>query len=163
MVVVRNRQGQDLSVNKAWGRLVHRTVSPEATQELQSLFQQAWQEGDTVSHQIVLEGNEADSAPATTSWKVKIFPLRSDAQTEAMCALIDEQQATATSQQSTTKSNQESMILRHFPAAYCEVEVVFDSTGKAVDYLFLDTNPRFKAMTGINNAVGRRVTHVLPV
>ena len=80
-----------------------------------------------------------------------------------MCALIDEQQATATSQQSTTKSNQESMILRHFPAAYCEVEVVFDSTGKAVDYLFLDTNPRFKAMTGINNAVGRRVTHVLPV
>ena len=73
-VVVRNRQGKDLSVNKAWGRLVHRTVSPEATQELESLFQQAWQEGDTVSHQIVLEGNEADSAPATTSWKVKIFP-----------------------------------------------------------------------------------------
>jgi PAS domain S-box-containing protein len=43
-------------------------------------------------------------------------------------------------------------------------EMVYDADGRAVDYIFLDVNPAFTAMTGRrrDEVVGRRVTEVFP-
>ncbi|MEO6079738.1 MAG: ATP-binding protein [Steroidobacteraceae bacterium] len=45
---------------------------------------------------------------------------------------------------------------------FCTVEMIFDANGKAVDYLFLDTNPAFFRHTGIENALGRRIREIAP-
>jgi PAS domain S-box-containing protein len=45
---------------------------------------------------------------------------------------------------------------------FCIVEVLFDAGGKAVDYRFLETNPRFVEETGLVNAVGRRMRELAP-
>jgi len=46
--------------------------------------------------------------------------------------------------------------------AYCQV--VFDSKGKPIDYIFLEANKTFEKMTGlkIKDVVGRKVTSIIP-
>lgn len=41
-------------------------------------------------------------------------------------------------------------------------KVIFDDTGQAVDYVFLDVNEAFGHLTGLQNVVGRRATDVIP-
>jgi PAS domain S-box-containing protein len=45
---------------------------------------------------------------------------------------------------------------------YCILEMIFDNTGKAVDYRFLEVNPAFSELTGLENAVGRRICDIMP-
>jgi len=45
---------------------------------------------------------------------------------------------------------------------FCVVEVLFDESGNAVDYRFLETNPRFLAETGLVDAIGRRMRELAP-
>ena len=45
---------------------------------------------------------------------------------------------------------------------FCVVEVLFDDCGNAVDYRFLETNPRFVAETGLVDAVGKRMRDLAP-
>ena len=42
------------------------------------------------------------------------------------------------------------------------IELQFDATGKAVDYIFLEVNPAFSKHTGVANPVGKRITEVMP-
>ncbi len=45
---------------------------------------------------------------------------------------------------------------------YCILEMIFDDTGKAVDWRFLEVNPAFAKLTGVENAVGRRMREIAP-
>ena len=45
---------------------------------------------------------------------------------------------------------------------FCVIEVIFDESGRAVDYRFLDINPAFERQTGIENAVGKRIRDIAP-
>lgn len=45
---------------------------------------------------------------------------------------------------------------------YCILEMIFDSTGKAVDYRFLEVNPAFSELTGLENALGQRIRDITP-
>ena len=44
----------------------------------------------------------------------------------------------------------------------CIVEMVLDGDGRPADYRFLETNPAFETMTGLRDAVGRRVHELVP-
>jgi PAS domain S-box-containing protein len=45
---------------------------------------------------------------------------------------------------------------------FCVLEVLFDDTGAAVDYRFLETNPAFLRHTGLIDAVGRTARELVP-
>jgi PAS domain S-box-containing protein len=45
---------------------------------------------------------------------------------------------------------------------YCIVRVVFDDTGKPLDYIFEEVNPSFERQTDIQNAVGRSMRDIAP-
>lgn len=45
---------------------------------------------------------------------------------------------------------------------YCIIELVFDEHQKPVDYIFLEVNPSFKKLTGIPDAVGKRMREIAP-
>ena len=42
------------------------------------------------------------------------------------------------------------------------IEMIFDSSGTPVDYLFLDVNPTFENQTGLVNAVGKTACELVP-
>ncbi len=42
------------------------------------------------------------------------------------------------------------------------IDLQFDDTGKAIDYIFLEVNPAFGKHTGLPDPVGRRISEVLP-
>ena len=44
--------------------------------------------------------------------------------------------------------------------AYCRM--LFDSSGEPEDFVYLDVNPAFRRLTGLNDVVDRRVTDVIP-
>jgi PAS domain S-box-containing protein len=45
---------------------------------------------------------------------------------------------------------------------FCVVEMAFDDRGEPVDYRFLATNPAFEAQTSVVNAVGRKMSELVP-
>lgn len=45
---------------------------------------------------------------------------------------------------------------------FCLIEVLFDETGKPVDYVFLAINKVFEEATGLRDAVGRRMREMAP-
>ena len=45
---------------------------------------------------------------------------------------------------------------------FCIIEMLFDENGKAVDYLFLETNPSFERQTGMADVQGKRVRELAP-
>jgi len=45
---------------------------------------------------------------------------------------------------------------------FCIIEVLFDETGQAVDYCFLEANPAFEKQTGLVNAIGKTVRELVP-
>ena len=54
-------------------------------------------------------------------------------------------------------------LLENIDEAFCVVDVLFDEEGRAVDCRFVQTNRAFGELSGLANAVGRRVSEVLPV
>ncbi|MEO8314709.1 MAG: PAS domain S-box protein [Pseudomonadota bacterium] len=45
---------------------------------------------------------------------------------------------------------------------FCTVEMIFDASGKPVDYRFLEVNPAFEMQTGLKDAQGRLVGDLVP-
>ncbi|MBD2014357.1 PAS domain-containing protein [Microcoleus sp. FACHB-53] len=45
---------------------------------------------------------------------------------------------------------------------FCIIEVLFDQTGKADDYRFLEVNPAFEKHTGLVNAIGKTICELVP-
>ena len=47
-------------------------------------------------------------------------------------------------------------------AGFCVVEMIFDESGRPVDYRFVEANPAFERQTGLNDAVGRTAGELVP-
>jgi PAS domain S-box-containing protein len=45
---------------------------------------------------------------------------------------------------------------------FCVMEMIFDDSGNAVDYWFVETNPAFERHTGLVNAAGKRARDLVP-
>jgi PAS domain S-box-containing protein len=53
-------------------------------------------------------------------------------------------------------------LLNSIDEGFCVIEVLFDASGKAKDYRFLETNPAFEEHTGLHKAQGRLVRDMVP-
>ncbi|MFG1396174.1 response regulator [Roseixanthobacter pseudopolyaromaticivorans] len=53
-------------------------------------------------------------------------------------------------------------LFNSIEAGFCIIEVVFDETGAACDYRFLEVNPAFERQTGLGAALGRRMRELVP-
>ncbi len=45
---------------------------------------------------------------------------------------------------------------------FCVIELLFDATGQAYDYRFLEVNPMFEHLTGLKGALGKTVKELVP-
>ncbi len=55
-------------------------------------------------------------------------------------------------------------LANNLPQAYAYHKLIVDPKGKPTNYIFLDINPAFEAMTGLSrdHVIGQKVTDVLP-
>ena len=55
-------------------------------------------------------------------------------------------------------------LLHHLPDGFALHQIVLDDGGKPIDYIFLEVNPAFEALTGVvrGQIIGHKVTEVLP-
>lgn len=53
-------------------------------------------------------------------------------------------------------------LFENIDAAFCVLEVIFDATGRACDHRFIEANPAFDRQSGLTEAIGRRVSELLP-
>jgi two-component system, chemotaxis family, CheB/CheR fusion protein len=61
-----------------------------------------------------------------------------------------------------TPSGDDRTIFNALDQGLCVVEVEFDDTGKACDYVFLDFNPAFERHTGLADALGKSMRTLRP-
>src|SRR4029077_4436772 len=45
---------------------------------------------------------------------------------------------------------------------FCVIEVLFDSQQRAIDFVYVETNPAFEKQTGLHGAQGRRILELAP-
>lgn len=53
-------------------------------------------------------------------------------------------------------------LLNSMDYGYCTIEVLFDEHQRPVDYIFLEVNPAFEQQTGLHDAIGKRVSELVP-
>ncbi len=53
-------------------------------------------------------------------------------------------------------------LFENIDEGFCIIEMIFDATGKPVDYRFLETNPSFEKQTGLVDVRGRTVREFAP-
>jgi PAS domain-containing protein len=56
------------------------------------------------------------------------------------------------------------LLIKNLPDGLVYCKMVRDSTGKPVDYIFLEVNPSFEALSGhpIDHIIGKKVTKLYP-
>ncbi len=61
-------------------------------------------------------------------------------------------------------NHKDRLLIENISDAYAYHQIVTDSEGKPVDYIFLEVNPAFGTMTGLKreDIIGKKVTEVLP-
>ncbi len=53
-------------------------------------------------------------------------------------------------------------LFNSIDAGFCTVRVIFDETGRPVDYVFLEVNPSFVRLTGLEDAAGKSMRSLRP-
>lgn len=53
-------------------------------------------------------------------------------------------------------------VFNSIDEGFCIIEMIFDENGKADDYRFIDVNPVFEFLTGLENVKGRRMREIVP-
>ena len=53
-------------------------------------------------------------------------------------------------------------LFRSMDSGFCVIEMIFDETGRPIDYLFHEVNPAFERHTGMTNVTGRRIRELAP-
>jgi PAS domain S-box-containing protein len=53
-------------------------------------------------------------------------------------------------------------LFNSIDAGFCVIEMMFDSAGNPIDYVFLEMNAVFESVTGLKNAQGRRMRDLAP-
>lgn len=54
------------------------------------------------------------------------------------------------------------LLFNHMLEGYAYCRMLFDENGKPEDLIYLDVNPAFSRLTGLEDVVNRRITEVIP-
>ncbi len=61
-----------------------------------------------------------------------------------------------------TSEEQYRALFNSIDEGFCVLEMIYDDDGIGVDYTFLEINPAFERHTGLTNAIGKRVSELVP-
>ncbi len=150
---VLNRSKTDLIGKRIW------EAFPEA---VGSVFEQEYRRA--ADHQITVSF-ESFYPPLGAWFAVRAYPIESGLAvyfqdiTEIKRREAERQHAEAALRKSEERYRS---LFDSIDEGFCVIEVLFDPTGAAIDYRFLEVNPVFEQQTGFKEAVGKTMREILP-
>ncbi|HTL88408.1 MAG TPA: PAS domain-containing protein [Leptolyngbya sp.] len=108
---------------------------------------------------------EAFYPPLEAWFSVRAYPIDSGLAvyfqdvTKAKRQDIERQEAAAALSRS---ENRYRSLFNSIDEGFCVIEALFDATGKAIDYRFIETNPVFEQQTGFKQALGKTIRELVP-
>jgi PAS domain S-box-containing protein len=112
-------------------------------------------EGEIVAHNRVR--SNAPTGPTWVSLSVKRV-----ADSSFMLSVVDVS-ASAMSEDALRESEGRlRSVFDSIDEGYCICEIIVDALGEAIDYLFLEVNPKFEEFTGLKAPVGRTAKQLVP-
>lgn len=164
--------GKILFVNKAYADALKSTVDDLIGKNLWSFVSPADRSAVqtrlsalSLENPIMVIENRFDSATGTiwTEWRnLAIAFDKSGVWIEAQSTgvdITDRKRATDALIQSESKYRE---LLEKINQGFCVIEMVYDASGEAVDYRFLEVNRMFEEHTGLHNAVGKSALELRP-
>jgi two-component system cell cycle sensor histidine kinase/response regulator CckA len=114
------------------------------------------------THALVVLDGEVHASPYWLPSEALLEQQREEWELGHWLAHIREQTELLRSLQHTERRYR--LLFDSLVSGYALHEMVFDAAGQAVDYRFIDINPAFEALTGLDSdrVLGRRVLEVLP-
>lgn len=157
------------SIEQHIGRTV-REVLPELADQLEPIYQQVIETAEPLTNLEVSGMNSAQPGVLRT-WLVSFYPLRSeDDRVLGVNAVVQEitelkqQEAERKQAEKALRQSEERYrsLFNSIDEGFCVIELLFDATGKAIDYRFLEINPMFEQQTGLKQAVGKTIRELVP-
>ncbi|MDB5891503.1 MAG: luxQ 2 [Polaromonas sp.] len=94
-------------------------------------------------------------------WQIHRLPLQ-DGRYGVVCYFSDISKRVNAARQALAASERYRNLLASINEGYCVVELVFDAQNKPIDFVYLETNPAFEKLTGMRQALGKRVRELVP-
>ena len=94
-------------------------------------------------------------------WQINRIPLPDDRH-GVVCYFRDISRRVLAQQQLRASEERYRSLFNSMDEGYCIVEMIFDEHNKPVDYRFLEMNPAFTKLTGMPDAVGKRMRELAP-
>lgn len=157
------------SIEQHIGKTV-RELLPELADQLEPIYQQVIDSGEPL---INLEVNGANSAQpgVLRTWLSSYYPLK-DADDRVLGVNVVVQEITELKAREAERRKAEALIKRSeqryrslfdsIDEGFCVIEVLFDETGKGIDYRFLEVNQQFEQQTGLKDAIGKTMRELVP-
>ena len=98
-------------------------------------------------------------------WEISVSPVRGDNGGQVSWLLAVSRDITQRLQMQALVQAGEAKyrcLFESMDQGYCVVELVFDSSGHAVDYRFIETNPAFEKQSGLTGATGQLMRTLVP-
>ncbi|MGG6267250.1 hybrid sensor histidine kinase/response regulator [Leptolyngbya sp. AN03gr2] len=157
------------SVEQHIGRTV-RELLPELADQIEPLYQQVIDSGEPLVNLEVTGTNPAQPGVMRT-WLSSYYPLKDEVDrilgvnvvvqeiTELKAQEAERQQAAEALKRSEERYRS---LFNSIDEGFAVIEILFDNTGKGVDYRFLEINQQFEQQTGLKDAIGKTVRELVP-
>jgi PAS domain S-box-containing protein len=130
-----------------------REVVPALAGVLEPALLEVFKTGQPIQN-LEVEGSGLDRGRVWTEHLQPIFDQ--DAQVIRVAIMVEE---------ITSRRHSEDryrMLFKSTNQGFCIFEMLYDDSGKAIDYRFLEINPAFEVHTGLLNAVGKTAYELVP-
>ncbi|MDY7232535.1 PAS domain-containing sensor histidine kinase [Hyalangium rubrum] len=118
--------------------------------------------GQTLN-QLQLRARRRDTGQ---EWDIQFSgaPVRDDTGAQVLAVVITRDITDHVRAEKTLRASQERYraLFEAIDEGFCVMRMIFDEHDKAIDYQFLETNAAFERHTGLANAVGKKVSELVP-
>jgi len=171
VIYVKDLQGRYLLINRRFEEIFHLTRSSVMgktdydffSKEAADAFRQMDEKVAAVGHALTAEETAPHDDALHTYISVKC-PLRDNtgkpyAVFGISTDITDRKRAEEAVRESETRYR---TLFDTLIEGFCTIEMIFDASGKPVDYRFLEINPAFEKQTGLQNAQGKLMRDLAP-
>jgi len=111
-----------------------------------------------------IEGPAPTLTGEPREWEAELVPIfAADGGPERICVIRrDVTQRRRSERERESSERRYRTLFNSIDEGFCVIEMLYDEAGRAVDYVFLETNPAFETHTGLVDARGRRMREMIP-
>ncbi len=141
---------------------VLRTLWPESfAEEALARFRHTLETGEPYRSPDTTERRANIDAEESYDWQLKRLRLPGG-EYGVVCYFYDLTKARRTEHALRASQERYRLLFNSIDEGFCTFDVIFDEQGKAVDYRFVEVNPAFERLTGLVDAVGKRMRELSP-